>query len=74
MQNELERYKNFDPTNVPLVKPNFVKKLQERHATAQANVIDADVVRWLSTQDQETRQHINDMIRHAMALKGVKHA
>ena len=29
MQNELERYKNFDPTNAPVVKPNFVKKLQE---------------------------------------------
>ena len=25
MQNELERYKNFDPTNAPLVKPSFVK-------------------------------------------------
>ena len=25
MQNELEGYKNFDPTNAPLVKPNFVK-------------------------------------------------
>jgi hypothetical protein len=37
-------------------------------------VIDADVVTWLSTQDQETRKHINDMIRHAMALKGFKHA
>ena len=36
MQNELERYKNFDPTNAPLVKPSFVKKLQERHAIAQA--------------------------------------
>ena len=35
MQNELERYKNFDPTNAPVVKPNFVKKLQERHAIAQ---------------------------------------
>ena len=39
MQNELERYKNFDPTNAPLVKPNFVKKLQERHAIAQAIMI-----------------------------------
>jgi hypothetical protein len=23
MQNELERYKNFDPTNAPVVKPNL---------------------------------------------------
>ena len=27
MQNELERYKTFDPTNAAAVKPNFVKKL-----------------------------------------------
>lgn len=69
MQNELERYKNFDPTNAPLVKPSFVKKLQERHAIAQAKAFDPDVVTWLSSQDNETKQHINDMVRHVMALK-----
>ena len=69
MQNELERYKNFDPTNAQLVKPSFVKKLQERHAIAQAQAFDADVVAWLSSQDNETKQHINDMVRHIMALK-----
>lgn len=71
MQNELERYKNFDPTNAPVVKPNFVKKLQERHAIAQAKAFDADVVTWLSSQDNETKQHINDMVRHIMALKRI---
>lgn len=73
-QDELEYYKNFDTSKITPIKHPLVKKLQERHAAAQAKVIDADVVTWLSTQDQETRQHINDMIRHAMALKGVKHA
>ena len=71
MQNELERYKTFDPTNAAAVKPNFVKKLQERHAVAQATAFDADVVTWLSSQDDETKQHINDMVRHIMALKRV---
>jgi hypothetical protein len=71
MQNDLERYKNFDPTNAPVVKPNFVKKLQERHAIAQAKAFDADVVTWLSSQDDETKQHINEMVRHIMALKRV---
>ena len=47
----------------------FVKKLQERHAIAQAQAFDADVVAWLSSQDNETKQHINDMVRHIMALK-----
>lgn len=69
MQNELERYKNFDPTNAPLVKPYFVKKLQERHATAQAQAFDADVVTWVSSQDAATKQHINEVIRHFMAIK-----
>ena len=69
MQNELERYKNFDPTNAPLVKPSLVKKLQERHAIAQAKAFDPDVVTWLSSQDNETKQHINEMVRHIMALK-----
>ena len=71
MQNELERYKNFDPTNAPLVKPNFVKKLQERHAAAQAMAFDADVVTWVSSQDAATKQHINEVIRHFMAVKTV---
>ncbi len=69
MQNELGRYKSFDPTNAPLVKPSFVKKLQERHAIAQAKAFDADVVTWLSSQDNETKQHINEMVRHIMAIK-----
>jgi hypothetical protein len=46
-----------------------VKKLQERHAIAQAKAFDADVVTWLGSQDNETKQHINDMVRHIMALK-----
>ncbi|ENV35433.1 hypothetical protein F960_00340, partial [Acinetobacter gerneri DSM 14967 = CIP 107464 = MTCC 9824] len=53
----------------PLVKPSFVKKLQERHVIAQAKAFDADVVTWLSSQDNETKQHINEMVRHIMALK-----
>lgn len=69
MQNELDRYKNFDPTDANVVKPKFVQKLQERHAEAQAKVLDVDVVTWLNGQDQETKQHINEMIRHVMALK-----
>lgn len=47
----------------------LLKKLQERHAIAQAKAFDADVVEWLSSQDNETKQHINDMVRHVMALK-----
>lgn len=69
MQEELEHYKDFDFSQAKLVKPEIIKKLQERHVEAQAKVLDADVVMWLSGQDQDTKQHINEMIRHIMALK-----
>lgn len=51
-----------------MVKPDLIKKLQERHAAVQTNVLDPDVATWLSHQNHETKQHINEMIRHAMAL------
>jgi hypothetical protein len=41
---------------------------EEHQAATQVRVLDADVASWLSTQDQETKRHINDMIRHVMAL------
>lgn len=65
----LEYYKNFDTTNLKAIKHPLVKKLQERHAESQVKAFDADVVMWLSGQDQDTKQHINEMIRHIMALK-----
>lgn len=43
----------------------------ERHAIAQGKAFDANVVTWLSSQDDETKQRINDMVRHIMALKRV---
>jgi len=66
---EDREYQAFDFSQVKLVKPAILKKLQERHADAQAQVLDADVVTWLSHQDHATKQHINDVIRHIMALK-----
>ena len=68
MQNELERYKNFDPTNAPLVKPSFVK-ITGTSCHSSSKGFDPDVVTWLSSQDNETKQHINEMVRHIMALK-----
>jgi uncharacterized protein (DUF4415 family) len=69
MRDDLEHYKNFDFSQAKLVKPEIIKKLQKRHAEAQAKVLDADVVTWLSTQDLATQQHINEVIRHFMAVK-----
>jgi uncharacterized protein (DUF4415 family) len=69
VKDDIERYKNFDFSQAKLVKPEIIKKLQARHAEAQAKVLDADVVTWLSTQDVATQQHINEVIRHFMAVK-----
>lgn len=68
MREDLE-YRDLDFGQATLVKPAILKKLQERHADAQAKVLDADVVTWLSHQDHETKKHVNDVIRHIMALK-----
>lgn len=45
------------------------EKLQEYHAETESKVLDADVLMWLSVQDQDTKHHVNEIIRHIMALK-----
>ena len=67
--NELEYYKNLDVSDAKEIKHPLIAELQKRHALAQAKVLDADVVTWLSTQDAATQQHINEVIRHFMAVK-----
>lgn len=66
---DIEYYKNLDVSRAKHVEPDFVKELRKRHAAAQAKVLDADVVMWLSTQDNETKRHVNEVIRHMMAVK-----
>ena len=62
-------YENLDTSNATVVEPKFIKELRKRRAAAQAKVLDADVVTWLSTQDAATQQHIIEVIRHFMAVK-----
>lgn len=62
-------YENLDTSNATVVEPKFIKELRKRRAATQAKVLDADVVTWLSTQDAATQQHINEVIRHFMAVK-----
>lgn len=68
MQNELEHYQNLDTSHANVVEPEVLKKLKERKRYVQ-QAFDIDVLDWLYKQDDETKRHINDMIRHAMALK-----
>ena len=71
MENNIEYYKNVDVSRDKHVEPTFVKELRKRHAAAQAMAFDADVVTWVSSQDAATKQHINEVIRHFMAVKTV---
>ena len=70
MQNEtVEYYKNLDTTNAKLVQPAIIKKLRERQREVAYSSLDMDVLTWLSTQDVDTKRHINEVIRHFMAVK-----
>ena len=70
MQNEtVEYYKNLDTTNAKLVQPAIIKKLREHKREVACSALDMDVLTWLSTQDMDTKKHINEVIRHFMAVK-----
>ena len=70
MRNEtVEYYKNLDTTNAKLVQPAIIKKLRERQREVAYSALDMDVLTWLSTQDVDTKKHINEVIRHFMAVK-----
>lgn len=66
---ELEHYKTLDISDAEEIKHPLIVELQKRHAIAQAKAFDIDVVEWVNTQDQATKHHINEMIRHLMAVK-----
>lgn len=52
------------------VVPNVLKKYQaNKSALNTPSPIDDDVMNWLLQQDDETRNHINEVIRHFMAIK-----
>ncbi len=41
------------------------------HNPIEHEILEADVAQWLSTQDAQTRRHINEVIRHIMVLQQV---
>lgn len=66
MQDEIEYYKNFDVSHAKEVTPTFIQKLHQRKHQVEAIGLDSDVLNWLATTDQTTKQRINDMIRKEM--------
>ncbi len=46
-------------------------RLQQAYAKeqAKAQAIDDDVIAWIESQDSDTKRHINEILRHFMAMK-----
>lgn len=76
MKRDIQFYKDFDFSEAEIIKHPLIAKLQERKRQADELAekhkelgLDADVIGWLAKQDTDTQSHINDMIRHAIALQ-----
>lgn len=66
-------YENMDISRANHVMPNVIKTYQTNKSQSQNNAspIDDDVMDWLVKQDDATKHHINEVIRHFMAIKHV---
>lgn len=63
-------YEDVDISRENYVVPNVLKKYQaNKSALNNQSPIDDDVMNWLLQQDDDTRNHINEVIRHFMAIK-----
>ncbi|MDO5652047.1 MAG: hypothetical protein Q4G13_07955 [Moraxella sp.] len=58
---EFDRKKQVTPKSLQRFKDNAKKQSNEK-------LLDDDIVFWLSKQDNDTKHHISEMIRHAMQL------
>ncbi|MBS9780054.1 MAG: hypothetical protein KGV51_05440 [Moraxellaceae bacterium] len=62
-------YKDWDFSNAkPVSEVPALKRLQEARAKAHKQALDDDVLDWISKQDNNTRNRINEMIRQVMAI------
>lgn len=41
------------------------------HDPVEHEILEADVAQWLSAQDDQTKRHINQVIRHIMVLQQI---
>lgn len=67
MDKDYEIYKDFDMTGAKRGIPSHIAQLQVQ--SKAHHTLDDDVMAWLSVQDEVTKRHINDVIRHFMAVK-----
>lgn len=79
---DYDRYKDIDLDNtvgIKRINHPLVQHLQDntkQDSNEQPNqpldAFDKDILAWVATQDQTTKQYINDMIRHFMNFKTAK--
>lgn len=62
-------YQEYNFDNVDLVVPDTIKKIRENKRNLAQSTLDTDILLWLDKQDDTTKRHINDVIRHFMAIK-----
>lgn len=66
MDKDYQDYKDFDMSGATRGTPPQIAKLKANSDNAW---LDEDLSVWIAKQDSTTKRHINEMIRHAMALK-----
>lgn len=57
-------FEDFDLAGAKTIKHPLIQKIQQTN-----ELLEEDIATWLSTQDSETKQHINAVIRHFMQVK-----
>ncbi|MFW2177762.1 MULTISPECIES: hypothetical protein [unclassified Moraxella] len=68
---DYEMYKDLDLDNtvgIKRIKHPLIAQLQNT-AKAETTPIDSDILSWLTKQDTQTKQYINNMIRNFMNFK-----
>lgn len=65
-------FDGLDLENAKPIKHPLIEKLQANAKLVKQQEtawLDEDLSIWITNQDSTTKRHINEMIRHAMALK-----
>lgn len=69
-QDELQKqYENFDFSKAKITEPRLIKKIRQLQQQEAEQSFDDDVLSWVVKQDETTKRHLNEVIRHFMAIK-----
>ncbi len=73
MKNDIDKdaeyFDTFDVENAQRIKHPLIKKAQERFYQKAENMpFDSDVLLWITNQNEDTKQHFNEMLRREMVF------